>query len=95
MKIMIEISIDREQNADEVKPRITIIKAQKDKKPRFKPLTEFAPPFGATNGYVGNTNAAKTYWQGRKTHECGNWGAPNRLMVADGYCKDCRPTGGV
>lgn len=93
MKITIIIEHDNEHTADEVKPKISIIKAQDNKKPRFKPLTDFAPPFGV--GYLGNTNAAKTYYQGRKTHQCSNCGAPNRRMVADGYCKDCRPTGGV
>jgi hypothetical protein len=99
VKITIIIEHAQEQTADEVKPKITI-----EKRPQrpslndmgseytFRKLSEFYPP---TEGYLGNTNAAKTYHQGRKTHQCSNCGAPNRRMIEDGYCKDCRPSGGV
>ena len=97
MKITIIIEHANERPANEVKPKITIVKAQKDKKPQFKPLTDFTPPVNGLNdghGYFGNTNAAKTYRQGRKTHQCSNCGASNRRMSnKDGFCFECRPRG--
>ena len=96
MKITIIIEHDNKHTADEVKPKITIEKGphrpsailnDMGSEYTFRKLTEFMPP---SEGWYGNTNAAKTYHQGRKTHQCGNCGAPNRRMVEDGHCKDCR-----
>lgn len=94
MKITIIIEHDNEHTANEVKPKITVEKRSQSPSLQdmgseytFRKLTEFMPP---TEGYFGNTNAAKTYNQGRKTHQCGKCGAPNRRMVADGFCRDCR-----
>lgn len=96
IKITIIIEQEDEQPANEVKPKITVQKAQerpslKDEGAEytFRKLSEFIP---TNEGYIGNKNAQKTYKQGRKTHQCSNCGASNRRMShKDGYCHECRP----
>lgn len=99
MEIKIQISIQTEQTGDEVKPKVTII--QEGKAPQtptldterpqaeFKPLSAFYPLVEGEHGNIGNTNAAKSYRAGRKTHTCSRCGAPNRRIRACGTCKEC------
>lgn len=107
MKITIIIEHANEHPANEVKPVVVetqrfghpnIVVEKRQERPSlndmgseytFRKLSEFYP---TKSGYIGNTNAAKTYKQGRKTHQCSNCGASNRRMSnKDGYCHDCRP----
>ena len=99
MEIKIQISIMTEQNGDEVEPKVTIIREGRApqtptldterQQAEFKPLSAFYPPVEAEHGNTGNTNAAKTYQAGRKTHQCSRCGAPNRRIRKCGTCKTC------
>ena len=99
MEIKIQISITNEQTGSEVEPKITIIREGKApqtptpstqaQEAQFTPLTAFYPPVEGEHGNKGNTNAAKSYQAGRKTHTCSRCGAPNRRLRSCGTCKTC------
>ena len=100
IKIIIEIDSKMiEQLGDEVKPKMTIIRAGKAPQTpslndtgsqyQYRTLDTFSPSL--EHGGVGNRNAAKKYRQGRKIHTCFRCGAPHRHNnLAKGGCVECR-----